>query len=88
MRLSLIALLQSILPPPEEKSEAMLKQKGDGDGQYIFARLCKEHLRELLEKDTAQSDKLAAEINAQRGLDRDEEGAVRPESCRLNEAAR
>ena len=58
----LVALLTEILPPSTEKSEATLKDKGDGGGQYVFARMRKEHIRTLLEKDTAMSGAFASEL--------------------------
>lgn len=61
------ATLKKLLPPPADGTEAQLKNnKGTAGGQYVFARMCKEHIYDLLEQDTAQSKAVASDLNKKR----------------------
>ncbi len=79
----LIGLLTEILPSTKDKSEAQLKDKSDGGGQYVFARMRKDHIHTLLEKDTAMSEERAREMTRDADGKTDAKREVKAEACRL-----
>ncbi|MEP6669846.1 MAG: S8 family peptidase [Chthoniobacter sp.] len=82
-RAQLVRMLDEILPPLTSGSEAQRKEKADGDGQYVFARMRKEHIDALLQKDTTQSMELATKLNYERQGSPNPANDVKPETCRV-----
>jgi serine protease AprX len=78
----LVETLENTLLLPSGVSRAELKQRGTTSTQHLFARMHKEHIYALLEKDAAHSQEIRNDLNRQRSNERDTQEPASSGTCR------
>ena len=78
----IVTALEEIIAEVEPKGDATLKAKEDAGGQYVFARLRKEHIVALVTRDMERSHELAAELNKTEDDTCEAEPLIKPDTCR------